>query len=149
MATLAATTYFVSLAFPLEASAEAGADIFADSKTASNTLAILLFLGVAMETLDGFDSSVVIAGISTFGCSAAFSYFGSSAGSVWVSIGMIGLDYVAEGAVFAPSISLCTSTVSMHLGLCVKTFSFFAFDVLEDAEAAIFLFLPCFQTGKQ
>jgi hypothetical protein len=148
MVVLAATTSFASLVFSLEVSVEAGGDIFVDSKTVSNTLAILLFLGVAAETLDGFDSSVVVAGLSTFSCFAAFSDFGSSGGSVWVSIGMTRPDSVAEGAVSAPSISSSTSTVSMRLDLRVKISTFFAFDTLEDAEVAIFLFLTCFRTGK-
>jgi hypothetical protein len=37
----------------------------------------------------------------------------------------------------------------MRHGLHVKTFAFFAFGTLEDAEAAVFLFPFCFRTGKQ
>jgi hypothetical protein len=103
-------------------------------------LAILLFLGVAAERLDGFGSFVVAVGLSTFSCSAAFSDFGSSAGSIRVSIGMIGPDSMAERAVSTPSISFSTSAVSMCLSLRVKTFTFFALDALEDAEAAISFF---------
>jgi hypothetical protein len=40
------------------ASAEAGVDVFTDSKTTSSTLAILLFLGVSARMLDGFSSFV-------------------------------------------------------------------------------------------
>jgi hypothetical protein len=46
-----------------------------------------------------------------------------------------------------PSIGLGTSTVSMRLGRCVKTLTFFGFGVLEIAEAAVFLFFPCFREG--
>jgi hypothetical protein len=66
--------------------AEAGTGAFTDSKTASNTLAILLFLGVAVVVLDGFDNPVTTRGLSTFGCSAAFSYSGSFTGPVLASI---------------------------------------------------------------
>jgi hypothetical protein len=54
---------------------------------------------------------------------------------------MMGPDFVADGAVSAPSISFGTSVVSMRLGLCVKTFfTFFAFGAPEDAEAAFSFF---------
>jgi hypothetical protein len=62
-----------ALDFSPVASAEAGAGAFTDSKTAYKTLAILLFLGVAFVVLDGFDSSITTRGLSTYGCSAAFS----------------------------------------------------------------------------
>jgi hypothetical protein len=67
-----------TLAFILAASAEAGVDVFTYSITASSTLAILLFLGVAVGLFDGFYNSVAHGRLSAFNCSAVFSTFGSS-----------------------------------------------------------------------
>ena len=52
-----------------------------DSKTASKTLAILLFLGVVVAVGDSFGNAVTVGQLSTFGCSAAFSDSGSLTGS--------------------------------------------------------------------
>jgi hypothetical protein len=128
----------------LGASAEAGVDVFTYSITASSMLAILLFLGVVAEILDGFGSSVVHGGLSAFNCSATFSSFGSSAGSVLASTGTERLGS-AIGATL--SISFGTSVVSMRLCRRVKTLTFFDFDELEVTEVAAFLFFPCFYEG--
>jgi hypothetical protein len=89
---------FASLDFSPDASAVAGTGAFMDSKTASKTLAILLFLGVAVAVLDGLDNLVTTRGLSTFGCSAAFSDSGSFTGPVLASIDIAGVLSVAEGA---------------------------------------------------
>jgi hypothetical protein len=117
---------------------------FADSITTSSTLAILLFLGVAAGMLDGFGSFVVHGGLSAFNSSAVFSSFGSSIGFVLASTGkkrpgsMIGA---------TPSLNFDTSVVSMRLGRCVKTLTFFDLDTLEVTKVAAFLFFPCFREG--
>jgi hypothetical protein len=49
-------------------------------------LAILLFLGVAVVILDGFDSFVTTGGLSTFSYFAAFSDSGSLTEPVLASI---------------------------------------------------------------
>jgi hypothetical protein len=128
----------------LGASAEEGVDVFIDSITASSTLAILLFLGVAAWMLDGFSSSVVHGGLNAFNCSAAFSSFGSLAGFVLASTG-IGRPSSVRGAI--PSLSFGTLVVSMRLGRCVKTLTFVDLDALEVVEIAAFLFFPCFHEG--
>jgi hypothetical protein len=61
-----------SLAYVLRVSAEAGADIFTDTKTASSMLAILLFLGVNVGMLDGFGSPTAHVGLSTLNCYVVF-----------------------------------------------------------------------------
>jgi hypothetical protein len=66
LATLATTVFLASLVYTLRVTVEAEADVFMDSKTASSTLAILLFLGVAVGTLDGFSNPIVPGGINTF-----------------------------------------------------------------------------------
>jgi hypothetical protein len=81
-AMLASAVSLKSLACVPRASAEAGVDVFTDSITASSTLAILLFLGVAAGMLDGFGSSVAHGGLNAFSCYAIFSSFGSSIGFV-------------------------------------------------------------------
>jgi hypothetical protein len=132
----------------LGARAKAGVDAFTDSMTASTTLAILLFFrvaaGIAVGILDAFGNSVSRAGLKAFGCSTAFFSFGSSAGLNLASAGTerLGSDIEAD-----PSISFGTSTVSMRLGRCVKTLTFFNFGTLEVAKAAVFLFFPCFHEG--
>jgi hypothetical protein len=123
----------------LGASTETGVDVFTASITASSTLAILLFLGVVTGILDGFGGSVMHGGLRTFSGSAAFFSFGYSAGSVLASTGT---DIEAD-----PSISLGTSAVSMRLGQCVKTLTFFNFGALEATEVTVFLFFPCFREG--
>jgi hypothetical protein len=128
----------------LGASTETGVDVFTASITASSTLAILLFLGVVTGILDGFGGSVMHGGLRTFSGSAAFFSFGYSAGSVLASTGTepLGSDIEAD-----PSISLGTSAVSMRLGQCVKTLTFFNFGALEATEVTVFLFFPCFREG--
>jgi hypothetical protein len=80
LATLVTTVFLASLIYALRASAEAGVVVFTNSKTASSTLAILLFLGVIAGTLDGFGNPIVPGGLNTFNWYVAFSNFGSSAG---------------------------------------------------------------------
>jgi hypothetical protein len=140
----ASSDFFETLPSVLGASAEEGVDVFIDSITASSTLAILLFLGVVVGMLDGFDSFVVHGGLSAFNCSAAFSSFGSSAGFVLAST-----DTERHGSAIgvAPSISFGTLAVSMRLGRHVKTLTFFDLDTLEVVEVAAFLFSPCFHEG--
>jgi hypothetical protein len=115
---------------------------------ASSTLAILLFFivaaGIAARILDAFDNSVSRAGLKAFGCSAAFFSFGSSAG---LNLALAGTERLGSDIEVDPSISFGTSTVSMHLGWCVKTLTFFDFGTLEVTKAAVFLFFPCFHEG--
>jgi hypothetical protein len=112
---------------------------FTDSKTASKTLAILLFLGVAVVGLDSFDSPVTAGGLSTFGYSTGFSDSGSFVGPVLASIDIAGAVSVAEGTPSAFSISFNTSVVPIGFGLRVKTLALFGFGVLEEVEATTFL----------
>jgi hypothetical protein len=72
VAMLAVIVSLASSYFSPDASVEAETGTFTDSKTASKMLAILLFLGVVVVVLNGFDSSITVGGLSTFGCSAAF-----------------------------------------------------------------------------
>jgi hypothetical protein len=83
----ASSDFFETLPSVIDASAEAGVDVFTDSITASSMLAILLFLGVVAGMLNGFGSSVVHGGLSAFNYSNAFSSFSSSTGFVLASIG--------------------------------------------------------------
>jgi hypothetical protein len=122
--TLVVLVVIASLAssdFSPDASAEAGTGAFIDSKISSKTLAILLFLGVAVVVLDGFDSPVTAGGLSTFGCSAVFSDFSSFTGLVLASIDMVGAVSMAEGAASTLLISFGTSIVPIGFGLHVKT----------------------------
>jgi hypothetical protein len=66
-----------------------------DSKTASKTLAILIFLGVVVVVVDKFVSPVTAVGLSTFGCSVVFSYSGFFTGFALASAGMAGANYLA------------------------------------------------------
>jgi hypothetical protein len=129
-----------------EASAKEEGGVFTDSKIASKTLTILLFLGVHVVA-DSFGSAITI----ILGCSgtfsATFSDSGSLAGSAMVSTGIAGTISLARGVVSALSINFGTSAVSMRLGLHVKTLIFFDFDTPVDVEAATFLFIPCFWAG--
>jgi hypothetical protein len=140
----ASSDFFEISPIVLGASAEEGVDVFMDSITASNTLAILLFLRVIAGILDGFGSSIAHGGLRAFNRSAAFSSFGSSVGSVLASTGTKWLGSYIE---VDPSISFDTSAVSMRLGPRVKTLIFFYFDALEVVEVAAFLFFPCFREG--
>jgi hypothetical protein len=118
----ASSNFFEDLPSVIGASAEAGVNVFTDSITASSTLAILLFLGVVAGMLDGFGNSIVHGGLSAFNFSVAFSSFGSSAGFVLASTGTERLGSAIGAAL---SISFGTSAVSMRLGRCVKTLTFF------------------------
>jgi hypothetical protein len=69
---LAVGTSLRSLALSSGASVEAGVGIFVDFKTASKTLAILLFLGVIVAAVVSFSNPVVVGGLSNFECSYAF-----------------------------------------------------------------------------
>jgi hypothetical protein len=69
---LAVIASYASPTFSLDALAEVGTGAFIDSKIASKMLAILLFLGVAVAVLDGFDNPATARGLSTFGYFAAF-----------------------------------------------------------------------------
>jgi hypothetical protein len=130
-------------ASPFVSGAEAGVGTFADSITASSTLSILLF-GVAAGIFDTFASFVSCNGLRAFGCSINLFSSGSSAGSALASTGAERLGSDAEED---PSIGLGTSAVSMRLGRCVKTLTFFDLGVIEIVEAAIFLLFPCFRQG--
>jgi hypothetical protein len=128
-----------TLASVLSASVEAGVDVFTDSITASSTLAILLFLGVATGMFDGFVSSVVHGGLSACNGSVVFSSFGSSVEFVLASTGIERPGSVTKATL---SLSFGTSVVSIHLGRCVKTLTFFDLDTLEVDEVVTFLFFP-------
>jgi hypothetical protein len=95
---------------------------------------------------DGFDSSIAHGGLSTFNGSAIFSSLGSSIGFVLASTGIERPDSMTGATL---SLSFGTSAVSMRLGRCVKTLTFFDLDTLEVAEVATFLFFPCFHVGYQ
>jgi hypothetical protein len=84
-----------SLVLLPEASSEEGGNIFTDSRIASKTLAILLFLGVPVVA-GSFGSTITfIFGYSgTF--SATFSGSGSLAGSAIVPIGTTGTIYMSR-----------------------------------------------------
>ena len=102
-----------------------------DSKTTSKTLAILLFLGVAVVVVDSFDSPVTVGGLSTFGCSAVFSDFNSFTEFALASVDMAGADSIAEGTTSALSISFGTSAVPIGFGLQVRILTLFGFGALE------------------
>jgi hypothetical protein len=143
-------------------------------ETLTNTLAILLLFRVIAEISITFGSSVSCGGLRIFGCSANFFDFGSSAVFALASAGRFstsvvsafccsvitfGLDTLANFSLAPtragqsdpeaedPSAGFDTSAVSARLGRCVKTLTFFGFGVLAIAEAAIFLFFPCFREG--
>jgi nicotinamide riboside transporter PnuC len=136
---------FVSIfIFTPRASAEVGGGVFTDSKTTFKTLAILLFLGVAVVVTDSFGNAVT----SIFGCTASFFDSSSLVGSAIAFIGIAGAVSVARGTVSAFSINFGTLAVSMHFSLRVKTLTFFAFGAPEEVEAATFLFSPLPLDGK-
>jgi hypothetical protein len=141
---LASSVFLESLASVLRASADVGVDVYTDSITASNTLAILLFPGVTVGMLDSFGSSVAHGGLSAFNYSAIFTSFGSIVGFVLASIG---IERPGSVTGIASSLSFGTSAVSMRLGRHVKTLTFIDLDPLEVAEVAAFLFFPCFRVG--
>jgi hypothetical protein len=137
---------FKILPSALGASAEAGVDAFTDSMTASNTLAILHFFGVAavipVGILDSFANFFSRDRLKAFDYSVIFFSFGSSAG---LNLALTGTERLGSDIEADPSISFGTSAVSMRLGQRIKTF--FDFGALEVAEAAVFLFFPCFREG--
>jgi hypothetical protein len=98
VAALAVITSLVSSYFSLGASAETRVGAFMDSKTASKTLSILLFLGVAIVLVDSFDNLVTAVWLITFGCSAVFFYSGSFTGSALALTDMAGAVSVAKRA---------------------------------------------------
>jgi hypothetical protein len=106
---LAVDASFASPDVSQDGSAKAQTGVFTDSKTTSKPLDILLFLGVAVVVLDGFGSPVMAGGLSTFGCSAAFSDSGSLTGPTLASIGIAGAISMANGAASALSISFDSS----------------------------------------
>jgi hypothetical protein len=149
--TLVVLVVIASLAssdFSPDASAEAGIDALMDYKTTSKTLAILLFLGVAVVVLDGFDNPVTTGGLNTFVCSAAFFDSDSFTGPVIASIHISGVVSMAEGAASAYLISFSTSTVPIGFDLRVKTLDLFGCGALEEVEATTFLFPLAFRQEK-
>jgi hypothetical protein len=122
-------------ASPSVSDAEAGVYTFTYSMTASSTLAILLLLRVAAGIFDALGSSVSRNGLKAFGCSDVVFSSGSSTDSVPASAGAErhGSDMEED-----PSIGLSTLAVSMRLGRCVKTLTFFGFAMLEIAEQQSF-----------
>jgi hypothetical protein len=143
-ATSASSDSFETLASMLDASTEAGVDVFIDSITTSSTLVILIFLGVTEGMLDGFDSSIVQGGLSAFSCFVVFSSFGSSVGFELASTGIERLGSVTRATL---SLSSGMSAVSIRLGRCVKTLTFFDLNAQEVAEVETFLFFACFRVG--
>jgi hypothetical protein len=149
--------------------AGAGVDALVDSKTASNTLAILLFLGVIAGALDTFGNFGSGSGLKIFGSSASSPSSGSSvdfplasvgrfgafadsvAGTVGIStdspLEPAGAGYLGSTVEGVPSTSFGTLAISMYLGRCIKTLIFLPFGIAEMAEAATFLFFPCFCEG--
>jgi hypothetical protein len=142
--------------------------------TASSTLAILLLFGVTAGIFYTFSSSVSCGGLKVFGCSTDFLNSGSSVVFALASVGHFGTSAISAfdfsapafeigssvdptmasavagcfgSAAEDPSVGFGTLAVSKCLGRCVKTFTFFPFSVAEIAEAAAFLFFPCFHEG--
>jgi hypothetical protein len=145
----------------------AGVSALVVSMTASSTLAILLLLGVVAGAFVSFGNFASAGGLKIFGSStfspsfgslAAFSLasapsFSVSAGPIAgtfgnsdrSSLGMAGAGCSASAMEDVPSPSFGNVTVSMYLGRCIKTLVFLPFGTAEMAEAAIFLFFPCFR----
>jgi hypothetical protein len=123
----ASSDFFETLASVLGTSVVAGVYVFTDSITTSSTLAILLFIGVTAGMLDGFGSSVVQGGLSAFSCSVIFSSFGTSTG---FDLASAGIERPVSVTVATLSLSFGTSVVSIRLGRCVKTLTFFDLDTL-------------------
>jgi hypothetical protein len=139
-----------TFSFPAEDSAETGVGIFTDSKTASRTLAIILFVGVVVAVADSFGNYVTVGQLSNFGCSSTVSFGpGSSTGPTLALIGITEATSMASGPASTLSISFGTSAVAIGFGLRVKTLALFSFGTIEEVEAAVFLFPPYFRIGKQ
>jgi hypothetical protein len=143
----------------LEASVEAGVDIFVDFRTASRTMSILLpFLGVIAAAVVNFGNSVVVGGLYSFEWSFVFELFTSVSftGATVTSAAIAGIVSEAKGvasAYSAISIFSVPSTAAVFskecdFGLRVKTLALFDLGAVEEDEVAIFLFDPCFRVGK-
>jgi hypothetical protein len=144
----------------LGTSVETGVVTLVDSMTASSTLAILRLFGVTTGIFDtsadflnsGSSTVFSFASVGHFGtsailvsvCSAAVFRISSSADPVVASVGAGNSGSIVDEG---PSASFGTLAISMYLGRCVKTLIFLPFDVAEMAEAAVFLFFPCFHEG--
>jgi hypothetical protein len=127
--------------------AGAGVNALVDSMTASNTLAILLLLGVIAEAFDTFGNSGSAGWLKIFGSPTVFPSYGSMAAfslasapcfgvstgpaagtfsnSVSSSLGMAGAGCSASAVEDVPSPSFGTVAISMYLSRCVKTLIFF------------------------
>jgi hypothetical protein len=138
--------------------------------TASSTLAILLLLGVIAGAFDTFGNSGSGSRLKIF-CGPAVSsqsgslttfplasavFFGASADPVAGTFGtstdsstlwLAGADCPGSAMEDVPSPSFDTVAVSIYLGRCVKTLIFLPFGTTKIAEAAVFLFFPCFREG--
>jgi hypothetical protein len=117
-----------------------GVGIFTNSKTASKTLAILLFLGVVVAVADSFGNSVTMGQLSNFGYSAVFFGPGSSTGPALASIAITEVAFVASRLASALLMSFGTSAVPIGFDLRVKTLALFGFGTVEEVEAAVFIF---------
>jgi hypothetical protein len=142
---LAVVTSLASSDFLPDALEEARVGTFMDSKT----IAILLFLGVAVAVVDSIDIPVIAGGLITFGYSVVFSDSGSFTGFTLASVDMAGADSIPEGAASALSVSFDTSVLPIGLSLRVRTLALFGFGAPEEVEVASFLFPPCLRTRKQ
>jgi hypothetical protein len=137
---------------------EAGVGVYMDSKTSSKTLAILLFLEVMVVVVDSFGNSSTVAGLSSFGCPSAV-FFGPDSFTrlALTSAGKAGTVSITKGITSALSTSFTFSVIGAidvfskecSFVLRVRTLAFFGFCEPEEVEAAIFLFNPSFQAGKQ
>jgi hypothetical protein len=150
----------------------AGVDTLVDSKTASNTLAILLLLGVTTGALGTFGNSGSGGGLKIFcnpvdspssSTSAAFSValaecFGApidsnfsrpfiSGTSADSPLEPVGAGYPGSAVEDVPLASFGIMAVSMYLGRCVKTLIFLPFGAAEMAEVASFCLFTCFREG--
>jgi hypothetical protein len=123
-------------ASPFVSGTEAGVCTFGDSITVSSTVSILLLSGVAAGIFDTCGSSISYCGLRVFGCSVNFFSSGSSACS---SLDSRGAERLGSDAEEDSSTGFGISTVSARLGQCVKTFTFFDFDMLEIAEVTVSL----------
>jgi hypothetical protein len=141
---LALTASLASSIFSLEASTVVGVGAFMDFKTASKTLAILIFLRVPVVVVDSYSSPVTTRWLSTFESSTVFFVSDSFTGFALASAGMEGADSGPKGIASALSISFGTTVIPISFGLRVRTLTLFGFGALEEVEGAIFLFPPFF-----
>jgi hypothetical protein len=144
-------------------------DTLVDSKTTSNTLAILLLLVVITGSLGTFGNSGSGGGLRIFcnpddspssSTSTVFSVasvecFGAPTDSIFScpiisgssadsSLEPAGAGCHGSAVEGAPSTSFGTLAVSMYLGLCVNTLIFLPFGTAEMVEVAVFSFFPIF-----